>query len=90
MNKIYSSLLAVGLGVFSLGAQNAVLNETTGTGYADLLSAWNAAASGDVLVINEAQTVTSRLNSTDRVLTVKAGSANTITRGEGYTALLVL
>ena len=90
MNKIYSSLLAVGLGVFSLGAQNAVMNETTGTGYADLLSAWNAAASGDVLVINEAQTVTSRLNSTDRVLTVKAGSANTITRGEGYTALLVL
>lgn len=71
---------------------NAVVNETTGKGYSNLVAAWNAAQSDDVLVLNETATVTERLNSNERNITIKSNenSQVTITRGDNYNGLLFL
>ncbi|MDE5839354.1 MAG: hypothetical protein K2H49_00390, partial [Muribaculaceae bacterium] len=70
----------------------AVVNETNGKGYSGLDVAWDAAASGDVLVLNEPATVSARLNSNGRTITIKSGddAVQTITRDNGYTGLLFL
>lgn len=61
------------------------------SGYSTLADAWAAAVTGDVIVLNENQTISgSRLNTLGRNLTIKAGEASTITRGDGFTALLFL
>jgi hypothetical protein len=65
----------------SLQQATAVVNKTTNKGFADLTSAWKAAADGDILLINENQEVSERLNSEERSITVKGASPDiTITR----------
>lgn len=60
MKKIYSLALALVAGL-SVSAQTAVVNETTGTGYDDFKTAYNAAVENDVLVVNEDQTAGLRI-----------------------------
>ncbi|MDE5840834.1 MAG: hypothetical protein K2H49_07935, partial [Muribaculaceae bacterium] len=69
-----------------------VYNSTADKGFDTLAAAWNAASSGDVLVLNEPAVITERLNSNSRDITVTSNgdAAVTITRGEGYTGLLFL
>jgi hypothetical protein len=65
----------------NLQQETAVVNTTTNKGYADLTSAWKAAVDGDVLLINENQEVSERLNSESRSITVKGASQDiSITR----------
>lgn len=51
-----------------------VFNETTQVGYDDLKSAWDAAVDGDVLVINQNQTISSRLDTNSRTITLKGAN----------------
>jgi hypothetical protein len=65
----------------SVQQETAVVNKTSNKGFADLTSAWKAAADGDVLLVNENQEVSERLNSEGRSITVKGASQDiTITR----------
>jgi hypothetical protein len=57
----------------NLKQETAVVNKTTNKGYADLTSAWKAAADGETLEVNEDQTVAERLNCDSRSITVKGG-----------------
>jgi hypothetical protein len=67
-----------------------VVNETTGTGYTALADAISAALDGDVLTINEDQTVTSRIGVGDRHVTLKAGAEGVqILRGEKFSNSLM-
>ena len=70
----------------------AVYNKTTNKGFASLLSAWNAAATGDVLVLNQPATVAERLNANGRAITVtsKEGTKQTVARADGYNGILFL
>lgn len=62
-----------------------------GNGYADLATAWDAAVDGDVIVLNEDQTINSRVNGKKGCsITIKAGKANTISRASGYKGILIL
>ena len=72
-------------------AESPVMNETSGVGYANLADAWNAAANGDVIVVNENQEIKTRLNCNSRTITVKGGKDGVvIKRGWGYKGLLFL
>ncbi len=57
-----------------------VYNETSKKGFGTFTDAWNAAVAGDVLIVNEDQTVTSRLSkafaSKEETLTVKGKTAD--------------
>jgi hypothetical protein len=65
----------------TLQQETAVVNETTKKGYADFTSAWKDAADGAVLLVNEDQEVSERLNSDSRSITVKGATKDTkITR----------
>jgi hypothetical protein len=64
----------------SLAQETAVVNQTTNKGYADLTAAWKAAADGDVLMVNEDQEVSERLNSDSRGITIKGADGVKITR----------
>lgn len=60
-------------------------------GYSTLTDAWNAAVDGDVIVLNEDQTINSRVNGKKGCsITIKAGKANTISRASGYKGILIL
>lgn len=59
-----------------LTKETAVVNETTGRGFADLASAWGRASDGDVLTINENQTISSLLEAKDRNITLKGANAD--------------
>ncbi len=67
----------------------AVINQRTNKGYADLNSAWDAASDGDVLVVNENQTLSSRKGSNNRSITVK-GANDEITISRGYNGAIFL
>jgi hypothetical protein len=60
----------------TLKQETAVVNQTTNKGYADFTSAWKAAVDGDVLLVNENQEVSERLNSDSRSITVKGATAD--------------
>ena len=62
-----------------------VVNVTTNTGYTALAEAWDQAKSGDVIEINEDQTVGSRLNAVGRNITLQGNGDVKICRGEKYT-----
>lgn len=72
-------------------AASPVVNETTGTGFTALEEALNLAADGDVLVINEDQTLpNSRLGIGEKALTVKAGKEGVkIIRGRNDINILI-
>jgi hypothetical protein len=58
-----------------------VVNETNGSRYTDLTSAWKAASDGDVILVKTNQEVSELLNSSDRSITIKGASKDiTITR----------
>lgn len=60
-------------------------------GYSTLTEAWNAAVDGDVIVLNEDQTINDRVNGKSECsITIKAGKANTISRASGYKGILIL
>lgn len=60
-------------------------------GYPTLADAWNAAVDGDVIVLNEDQTINDRVNGKSECsITIKAGKANTISRASGYKGILIL
>lgn len=61
----------------------AIFNLNKQEGYTDLLEAWNAAASGDVIFLNENATISDRLEGKGRILTLK-GNSNKISRAENY------
>ena len=67
-----------------------IKNERTGLEYADLASAWKAAESDDVLLLNQDVTVAERLNTDERNITVKGNGKVTISRAAGYTGMLFL
>lgn len=68
-------------------AQMPVFNETTQTGYSNLNEAWDAAQTGDVITLNENQTISGgRLNAVGRDITVQGAEAGVkIFRAENYT-----
>lgn len=60
-------------------------------GYPTLADAWAAAVDGDVIVLNEDQTINDRVNGKSGCsITIKAGNANTISRANGYKGILIL
>ena len=66
-------------------APSPVNNETTGAGFSTLTDALAAAADGDVLVVNENQTVTGRIGLNNRHITIKGGDDEVkIMRGERF------
>lgn len=63
-----------------------VVNETTQTGYTALAEAWDQAKTGDVITINEDQTIGARLNANGREITIQGASSDVrVLRGEKYT-----
>ena len=66
-----------------------VYNQTSGYGFANLTSAISEAKTGDILLLNENQTIDARVEPGAKELTIK-GNGNTISRGEGHTAILLL
>lgn len=64
-----------------------VVNETTQTGYTALAEAWDQARSGDVITVNEDQTISGgRLSANGREITIQGSSSDVrILRGENYT-----
>lgn len=73
-----------------LQQQTAVVNQNTSKGYANISEAWTAAKDGDVLVVNENQTLDKRLNSESRSITVKGANPDiTITRTNPGTMLFL-
>lgn len=58
----------------NLKQETAVVNQNTSKGYADLASAWKNASDGDILVVNEDQTLGERLNADSRNLTVRGAN----------------
>lgn len=61
----------------------AIFNLNKQEGYTDLLEAWNNAATGDVIFLNENATISDRLEGKGRILTLK-GNGNKISRTENY------
>lgn len=61
----------------------AIFNLNKQKDYTDLLEAWNDAATGDVIFLNENATLTDRLEGKGRILTLK-GNGNKIVRAENY------
>ena len=61
----------------------AIFNLNKQKDYTDLLEAWNDAATGDVIFLNENATLTDRLEGKGRILTLK-GNGNKISRAENY------
>jgi hypothetical protein len=51
-----------------------VYNETKHTGYANVTTAWKGASDGDVILVNENQEVSERLNSDSRSITIKGNA----------------
>lgn len=74
MKKIYTTLCALAIGAMAVFAADPVYNETTSTGYADIKTAWEAAADGDVLALNEDIKVSSRLAIDNKSLTIKGNN----------------
>lgn len=64
----------------NLKQETAVVNSRTNLGYATLKEAWDAALSGDVLKVNENQTVSNRLDCNERTLTIEGADGVKITR----------
>lgn len=87
-----SALRSVTSGQTRAGEDSPVYNETTQTGYETLEEAWDNANTGDVLILNNPATITSRRNSNGRAITVKSkeGTVQTITRNSGFTGILFL
>lgn len=70
--------------------QGAIFNETQMKSFADLAYAIEAANAGDQLLVNETQTLNSRIN-IDKALTIKAGAEGVaLVRGESNSGLVVL
>ena len=66
-------------------APSPVNNETMGAGFSTLTDALASAADGDVLVVNENQTVTGRTGVNNRHITIKGGNDEVkILRGEKF------
>lgn len=61
----------------------AIFNLNSQEGYTDLLEAWNAANSGDVIFLNQNATISDRLEGKGRILTLK-GNGNKIGRSDNY------
>jgi len=67
-----------------------IKNETTGVEYSALDAAWDAAATNDVLLLNQNVTLAKRLDTKERNITIKGNGNVTITRAAGYTGMLFL
>ncbi len=57
-------------------SEKAVYNETTGVGYDDLKTAWNAVSGTATLIMNTDQTIDVRLNSGTNKITLKGANRN--------------
>lgn len=89
MKRLLLSLSVLMAGTFASFGQEAsekpVYNETTQVGYEDLKSAWDDASDGAVLVMNQDQTISSRLDLNSRAITLKgANSAIRILRSSSF------
>lgn len=89
MKKISTTLCMLAFSSMMLNAA-VVKNETTSAEYATLQEAWNEAADGDVLILNENAEITSRLNSGAKHITIKGASNVTISKADSYNGILIL
>lgn len=61
-----------------------IKNENTGVEYSSLAAAWDAAATNDVLLLNQDVTLSTRLDTKERNITIKGNGNVTISRAAGY------